>query len=162
MPEIWIRLACCLDRSPTALHLARSDIKNLTFRSTGRTIVSAVSGTATQCLQILTPKFESERVRLELYEAAEGHGLKLERMTGSRGPLGYRINVTVTGPPEQIEAFHRRFEGDGWWGGGGSDIAELILNPFLAGLFGSSQRSIASRLRRRKLERQAADQHPDN
>jgi hypothetical protein len=65
-----------------------------------------------------------------------------------------------TGAPEQIEAFHRLFEGDGWWGGGGSDLTEFILNPLLVGVFGDSQRSIASRLRRRKLQREAVDDDP--
>jgi hypothetical protein len=83
--------------------------------------------------------------------------LKVEKVTGSRGVVGYRLNVTVTGAPEQIEEFHRLFEGDGWWGGGGSDLTEFILNPILAGVLGESQRSLASRLRRRKLQRQAGD-----
>lgn len=114
-----------------------------------------MTGIATQRLQLYTPKSEAERTRQRLIEAATEHALKVESMTGSRGLLGYRVCVQVTGAPGDIEAFHRRFEGDGWWGGGGSDLAAFILNPILAAVFGEGQRSVASRIRRRKLQHQA-------
>ena len=130
----------------------------MTFRSAERNIASHMPGTTTHRLQIFTPKFNSERTRANLWDAAAEYELKVDAMTGSRGLLGYRLNVTVIGSPEQIEAFHRRFQGDGWSGSGGSDLLEIILNPILAGVFGESQRSLASKWRLRKLNRQAVDE----
>lgn len=112
-----------------------------------------MSPVVTRRLQFFVSKFESERARQELCDAAEEGGLTVDAVTGGRGLLGYRLNVTVTGAPERIESFHREFQGDGWSGSGGSDIAEIMLNPILAGLLGGSQRSIAGRFRRKKLER---------
>lgn len=112
---------------------------------------------ATQRFQIFTPRSQSERTQQALRAAAAQRDLRIEAMTDGRGLLGYRLDVTVTGPPEQVESFHRLFEGDGWSSGGGSDIVGFILNPILSAILGESQRSLASRLRRKKLERQAAE-----
>ena len=133
---------------------------DLTSVSAALSICGVMSSVATQRLQFFVAKFESERARQELCDAAVEEGLAVDAVTGGRGLLGYRLRVTVTGAPERIESFHRKFEGDGWPGSGGSDIAQMILSPILAGLLGGSQRSLAGRLRRKKLERAAVKGGP--
>lgn len=65
-------------------------------------------------------------VREWVRSAAEDLDLRVDGLAHSRGVLSKKVTVTVTGSPDQIEAFRERFQGDGVISSGSWGFDDLL------------------------------------